>query len=175
METVHELFVHELHDIYNAEQRLLDVLATAEQSSHRSDLKRAFGRHRKQTQGHVQRLDKVFQSLGESAQGETCEGLEGLVREQKTTEEQGLSPELGDLNLGMSGIKIEHYEISAYESLIFLAQKMGHREAATLMRETLREEKETAQLLTELLKASKLEWRAGMKEEAPAPRRRRAA
>ncbi|MGH9540293.1 MAG: ferritin-like domain-containing protein [Terriglobales bacterium] len=175
MTTVHEFFVHQLHDIYNAERRLLDILAAAEESSHRGDLKRAFARHRKQTNSHVQRLDRVFQSLGEQPREETCAGLDGLVREQQSTARQDLAPELADLNLAISGLKIEHYESSAYDSLIFLAQKMSHRDAVRLMRETLTEEKETAQLLFELLKASKLDWTAGMEASAPAARPRRAA
>lgn len=183
MDTVHEFFIAELNDIYGAEKRLLEVLREAEDSADRGDLKRAFSRHRKQTEGHVKRLDAVFRSLDESPEEKTCEGLEGLVEEKSATEDEGLSPELKDLNLALAGVKIERYESSAYDGLITMAQKMGHREAVTQLKENLREEQETAKLLLELLKASRLDWKAGMAEgkeegsesEAASPRRRRAA
>lgn len=179
MNTAHEFFLHELGNLYNAERRLLAVLQAAEESSKRGDLKRAFGRHRRQTATHIQRLDGVFQSLGEQPHEEPCEGLEGLVREQKSTAEKALAEELRDLDLALAGIKIERYEIAGYEGLIFLAQKMGHREAVSRLRETLRDEQESAKLLTELMKATKLDWEAGMRPEAgeaaPSRPRRRAA
>lgn len=177
MDTVHEYFLSELHGIYNAEKDLLEVLSAAEHETKRGDAKRAFARHRKQTEGHLKRLDEVFHSLGAEPEKKTSAGVEGLKQEMRNTEAEGLSPELRDLNATISALKIERYESSAYESLIFLAQKMGHRQAATLMRETLREEQETAKLMLELLKASKMDWTEGMAEpeEAEMPHRRRAA
>ncbi|MGH9534014.1 MAG: ferritin-like domain-containing protein [Terriglobales bacterium] len=177
MQTAHEFFLDELHDIYNAEKKLLDILAAAERDTQRGDAKRAFARHRKQTEGHVTRLEAAFRSIGAPPQEKDCEGLDGLVEEKESTEAEGLSPELRDMNTLVSAVKIERYESSAYETLIFLAQQMGHREAARQLRETLREEQEAARLMLELLKASKLHWTEGMEqaEEVEAPRRRRAA
>lgn len=177
MDTAHEFFLNELHDIYSAEKDLIEVLSAAERDTQRGDAKRALARHRKQTEGHIKRLDAAYQSLGARPEAKTCEGLEGLKAEKQSTEAEGLSPELRDLNALISALKIERYESSAYETLIFLAQQMGHREAARLMRETLREEQETAKLMLELLKASKIHWTEGMPEAeaAETPRRRRAA
>lgn len=175
METAHEFFLDELHDIYNAEKQLVGVLGAAERDTQRGDAKRAFGRHRKQTEGHIKRLDAVFQSLEARPEEKTCEGLQGLIEEKQSTEAESLSPELRDLNALVSALKVERYECSAYETLTFLAQQMGHREAARLLRENLREEQETAKLVLELLKASKIHWTEGMEGEAEEPPTRRRA
>ncbi len=164
MNTAHELFVDELHDIYNAEQRILGVLQQGEQEIQRSDLKKAFTRHRRQTEGQVKRLDAIFESLDEEPREKTCEGLEGLVREKESMQEEQPSPEIADLNSLVSALKVERYEISAYEVLIFLAQQMKHREAARLLKETLKEEQETAKLLLELCKSTDIDWEAGREE-----------
>jgi ferritin-like metal-binding protein YciE len=121
--------------------------------------------------------DAVFHAIGAESRETACPGLEGLMAEKRSAEAEGLSPELRDLNTLLAALQIERYETSAYETLGFLAQQMGHRDAARLLRETLREEQETAKLVLELLKASKLHWTEGMAEDAAseAPRRRRAA
>lgn len=162
MNSAHELFVDELHDMYGAEKRLLEVLSESEEQSQRSDLKKAFARHRKQTEGHVKRLDRVFKSIGEQPQEKECEGLEGLVKEKQTFQEENPSPELLDLFSIGAALKVERYEISAYESLINLAQHMKHRDAVALLKENLKEEQETAKLMLTLAKDSDIDWEAGM-------------
>jgi len=166
MHTAHEFFLDELHDIYNAEKRILGVLQEGEQQIQRFDLKKAFLRHRRQTEGQVKRLEAVFESLGEEPREKNCEGLEGLVKEKESLQEEQPEAAIADLNSLVAAIKVERYEISAYEVLIFLAQQMKHREAVRLLKETLKEEQETAKLLLEICKATDMDWEAGMNEEA---------
>jgi ferritin-like metal-binding protein YciE len=177
MQTAHEFWIHQLQRLQSTEKQLLAVLSDAERDTQRGDAKHAFARHRKQTEGHLQRLEAVFHAIGAESRETACPGLEGLMAEKHSAEAEGLSPELRDFNTLLAALQIERYETSAYETLSFLAQQMGHRDAARLLRETLREEQETAKLVLELLKASKLHWTEGMAEDASseAPRRRRAA
>ncbi len=177
MRTAHEFLVHELQHVESAEKQLLAVLSAAERDTQRGDAKRAFARHRKQTEGHLKRLEAVFRSIAAESRETSCAGLQGLLAEKQNSEAEGLSPELRDILTLLTALKIERYETSAYETLGYLAQQIGHRDAARLLRETLHEEQETAKLMLELLKASKLNWTEGMAEEATheAPRRRRAA
>lgn len=165
MNTAHEFFLEELHDIYNAEKRLVDVLREGEQQAERSDLKKGLAKHRKQTEGHVRRLEKVFQSLDEQPQEKECEGLSGLLQEKESADREELSPELRDFNSICANIKVERYEMSAYEGLIFLAQQMKHREAVALLKENLKEEQETSKALQGMMKETDMDWEAGMEEE----------
>jgi ferritin-like metal-binding protein YciE len=176
MNTVHELFVNELQDIYNAEKKLVEALGEAAEKAERSDLKKAFTKHRKQTEGHVKRLDQAFRSIGEGPEEKDCKGLDGLLEEKESIEEEDPSPEIRDLHSIGAARKVERYEMTAYESLILMAQQMKHKEAARLFKETLKEEQETEKLLSSLAKDSDVEWGAGMEgmeEEESGARRSR--
>ncbi len=143
MDTIEELFEHELKDIYSAEHSLLEALDQMASESQEKDIKKAYQQHRKETQGQIKRLDKIFKSLGQSPEAETCPGIEGLIKEKKVFMREKPSPELLEFyNIGAAQ-KTERYEITAYESLIDMAGKLGLQDAVGLLEETLQEEEAT--------------------------------
>ena len=140
MQTIEELFEHELKDIYGAERSLLDALEQMAGESSDREIKKAFTQHRKETQGQIKRLDKIFKSMGKKPEAETCAGIEGLIKEKKTFMREKPSEELLEFyNIG-AGQKTERYEITAYESLIDMADKLGMSDAVELLEQTLQEE-----------------------------------
>jgi ferritin-like metal-binding protein YciE len=143
METGHELFVHGLNDMLDAEHQLVDALEENANDSSRADLKKAFEQHRKETEGHIERLEKCFQFLGEETEETECHGIRGLIAEKKAFSEENPSEDLIDVfNVG-AAIKAESYEICEYESLIDLAREMKHTKVAQLLNQNLKEEKAT--------------------------------
>ncbi len=141
METGHELFVHELTDMLDAEQQLVEALGELAGDSSRPDLKKAFEQHREETEQQVERLRQCFELLGEEAEETECHGIRGLIAEKKAFSEEDPSPDLIDVfNVG-AGIKSETYEICAYESLIDMAKEMKHTKVAQLLNQNLKEEK----------------------------------
>lgn len=175
MQTANQFFVRELQDMYNAEKQAVRALAEIEQQCKRAEIKRAAARHRRQTEGQIKRLDRVFRSMGSQPEERPCEGISGLLQEKRTVEAEQLSQDLIDLNALMTALKFERYEVSAYEALIFMAQQMNHREAARLLKETLKEEQDTAKLMLEQVKKTKTDWQAGVAERQKAAPARRAA
>jgi len=145
------LFVHELQDIYYAEQKLIEALGELARESTRQDLQQAFTSHRKETQGQVQRLEQVFQIVGMQPKAETCQGIEGLLKEKKTfTTKESPTPDILDMfNIGASQ-KVERYEITAYENLIMMAQQLNLSEAVPLLQQNLQEEQAALQKLQSL-------------------------
>lgn len=143
MQTIEELFEHELKDIYGAEHSLLEALEQMANESADREIKRAFTQHRKETQAQIKRLEKIFKTLGQKPEPETCPGIEGLIKEKKTFLRERPSPELLEFyNIG-AGQKVERYEITAYENLIDMADKLGMGDAVELLEQNLQEE-ETA-------------------------------
>ena len=135
------LFIHEVADMYYAEQKLVEALGDLARESTRQDLQKAFLTHRQETQGHVQRLEQVFQILGMSPKSETCQGIEGLIKEKKTfTSKESPTPDILDMyNIGAAQ-KTERYEMTAYENLILMAQQLGLTQAVPLLQQNLQEE-----------------------------------
>jgi ferritin-like metal-binding protein YciE len=146
-----ELFVDELKDIYWAEKYLLKALPKMRKASTSEELANAFEQHLEVTEEHVGRVEQVFELLNMTARAKKCEAMEGLVTEaQNLLEDLPKGTMARDAGLIISAQKIEHYEIAAYGSLVQLAKTMGHNEIADLLQDTLDEEKEADQLLTEL-------------------------
>jgi ferritin-like metal-binding protein YciE len=140
MHTIEELFEHELKDIYSAEHSLLDALQQMADESSDRESRNAFTQHRKETQGQIKRIEKIFKSFGQKPKAETCPGMEGLIKEKKLFMKEKPSHELLEFfNIGAAQ-KTERYEITAYESLIDMAEKLGMNDAVTLLEETLQEE-----------------------------------
>jgi len=135
------LFIHELGDMYYAEQKLVEALGDLARESTRQDLQQAFLSHRQETQGHVQRLEQVFGLLNMQAKAETCQGIEGLIKEKKTfTSKENPTPDILDMyNIGAAQ-KTERYEMTAYENLILMAQQLGLTQAVPLLQQNLQEE-----------------------------------
>jgi len=143
METGHELFVHGLNDMMDAEKQLIQALKDFSSDSSRSYLKKAFDQHRRETERQVQRLEDCFELLGEEMEDTECHGIRGLVAEKKAFSEENPSADLIDVfNVG-AAIKAESYEICEYESLIDMAREMKHTKVVQLLNQNLKEEKAT--------------------------------
>lgn len=146
-----ELFIEELRDIYWAEKHLVKALPKMEKASSSEELANAFSEHLAVTQEQVNRLEQVFELLGENPRGKKCEAMEGLVKEAEsviTDTEDGTSTR--DVALIIAAQKVEHYEIAAYGGLATLAKTLGKNKVKELLGQTLEEEKETDELLTRL-------------------------
>ena len=143
MQTIEELFEHELKDIYSAEHSLLNALEQMASESSDRDIRKAFTQHRKETQGQIKRLEKIFKTMGQKPAAETCPGIEGLIKEKKAFMREKPSAELLEFyNIGAAQ-KTERYEITAYEGLIDMADKLGMIDAVELLEQTLQEEEAT--------------------------------
>jgi ferritin-like metal-binding protein YciE len=143
VETGHELFVHGLNDMLDAEQQLVQALEQLARDSSRNDLQKAFQRHREETKRQIERLQQCFSLLSESPEQTECHGIRGLVAEKKAFGKENPSADLIDVfNVGAAA-KAESYEICEYESLIDMAREMKHRKVAQLLGQTLKEEKAT--------------------------------
>lgn len=148
--TLEDLFKENLKDIYYAERKILVALPKMAEAVNSDDLRAAFEKHVKETEGQVQRLQQVFKLLREPAKGKTCPAILGLVEEgEEVMEEFEDSPAL-DAGLLGGAQAVEHYEIARYGTLIAWAEQLGMTEAAGLLQQTLEEEKATDKALTKL-------------------------
>jgi ferritin-like metal-binding protein YciE len=160
-----ELYVDELRDIYNAENQLIKALPKMAKAATSEDLRAGFEEHLEQTKGHAQRLEQIFTALGEKPSGKKCKGMEGLIEEGKEMMEEDLEDEARDAGLISAAQRVEHYEIAAYGCVRTYAKILGEDEAASLLQQTLEEEKETNEKLTELAEKINVEA-AGSGNEA---------
>ena len=149
-ENLHELFVDELKDIYDAEKQLTKALPKMAKAATSQDLRSAFEEHLDITRMHVSRLEEVFKSLGMAARGKPCEGMKGLVEEGKEMMEEIERGATLDAALISAAQKVEHYEIATYGTLATFAEIMGHQDAKDLLGQTLDEEKEADEKLTQV-------------------------
>jgi ferritin-like metal-binding protein YciE len=149
-EGLKELYVDELKDIYNAETQLVKALPKLAKAADSDELRQGFEEHLEQTKGHVSRLEQIFKMLDESPKGKKCAGMEGLVEEGSEVLKEGLEGAVLDAALIGAAQRVEHYEIAAYGTVIAFAQTLGENDHASLLEETLAEEKETNEKLTEL-------------------------
>jgi len=146
-----ELFIDELRDIYWAEKALTKALPKMQKAATSEEVASAFEEHLAVTEGQIERIEEVFEMLEMTARAKKCEAMAGLVQEaQNLMEELPKGTAVRDAGLIIAGQKVEHYEIAAYGSLVQLAKTMGENEIADLLQQTLDEEKEADQLLTEL-------------------------
>jgi len=160
-----KFFVDALKDIYWAEKHLTKALPKMQKAATSEELQQAIEDHLNQTKEHVNRLEQVFEQLGEKAQAKKCEAMEGLTKEGDTVvEETEDGTSTRDVGIIVSAQKVEHYEISAYGSLVTLARTMGQDEIADILNQTLEEEKETDELLTQIAESS-INWQAEAEDE----------
>jgi ferritin-like metal-binding protein YciE len=164
MQTAHELFLHELADMLDAERKLVDALGEQAEGASNSQLQKAFSSHQAQTEKQVERLEQVFETLNEQPEETECKGLKGLLEELETFKEEDPAPDILDVFSIGAAAKVESYEINAYESLIELASDMGHNKAVKLLQQNLKEEQQTLKKMQELSKKIKPE-QSGMEEE----------
>ena len=149
-----DLFSETLKDIYFAEKQILRALPKMAKEASSPELKQAFETHRDQTEGHVERLNEVFELLGRPARGKTCEAIVGIIEEAKEIMEDFKGAEALDAGLVSSAQAVEHYEIARYGTLKTWAQELGHKGVAELLDQTLQEEIKTDQLLSKLATSS---------------------
>ncbi len=159
-ENLRELLVEELKDLYSAENQLTKALPKVAKNADDPQLKKAIEHHLKETEGHVQRLEQIFEKLGKSPKGKTCEGMKGLITEADERIREGGEPAVLDAGLIADAQRVEHYEISAYGSARTFANLLGEKEIVRLLEETLKEEKAADAKLTSLAEGINVEAKA---------------
>ncbi len=150
MDSLQELYVDELKDLYSAENQILKALPRMAKAASHAELRDAFTRHEEQTRGHVQRLERIFEDLGKSPKGKKCVGMEGIIEEGKELMKEKPEPDVLDAGLIAKAQHVEHYEMAGYGTARTWAQRLGQTEHARLLEQTLREEEKTDRQLTEL-------------------------
>ena len=145
-----ELYIDELKDLYNAENQLVKALPKMAKAATSEQLRSGFEEHLEQTKGHVQRLEKIFEALGESPKGKKCKGMEGLIEEGSEMIDEDFEGNTKDAGLIGAAQRVEHYEIAGYGTVRALAETLGETDHVSLLEETLEEEKSTDEKLTEL-------------------------
>ena len=148
--TLHDAFVDELRDAYDAEKQLTKALPKLAKAATSPDLRAAFEAHLEETRGQIDRLEQVFASLDEKVRGKHCDGIAGIIDEGKAIMEEDFDEATMDACLIAAGQRTEHYEIAAYGTLVAWARGMGHTEAERLLQETLDEEKAADEKLTSI-------------------------
>ena len=157
LESLKELYVDELRDLYSAENQLVKALPKMAKAATAKALKSGFLKHLTQTKGHVERLEKIFKELDESPRGKTCKAMEGLIAEGDEMAKQDAEPEVKDAGLIAAAQRVEHYEIAGYGCVRNYAQLLGEKKAASLLAQTLKEEGQTDKDLTKLAKEINVE------------------
>jgi ferritin-like metal-binding protein YciE len=181
LSSLHDLYVEELRDLYNAENQLLKALPRMAKAASHPELQAAFEEHEEVTRVQVERLDEIFAELDEKAKGKKCVAMEGLIEEAKELMQEDIEPEVLDAALIAAAQKVEHYEIAAYGCVRTFARLLGYDDAAELLQETLDEEGEADKKLTELaesiinVEAKDAEEDEEEMEEAPRRNGRRTA
>ncbi|HKV76781.1 MAG TPA: ferritin-like domain-containing protein [Candidatus Sulfotelmatobacter sp.] len=148
--TLRELYIDELRDLYNAETQLTKALPKMAKASSNSELRQAFEEHLRQTSEHVSRLEQIFDTLEEKATGKKCLGMEGLVKEGAETIQEDYEDAVMDAAIIGAAQRVEHYEIATYGTTREIARLLGEEEHVSLLEQTLGEEKQTDERLTQL-------------------------
>jgi ferritin-like metal-binding protein YciE len=164
LDSLENLFLHELKDLLSAEKQLVKALPKMAKGANCDQLKAAFEEHLEQTKGHVARLEEILEAEGKAARAEHCKAMEGLVSEGSDLLEEEGTETVKDAALIGAAQRVEHYEIAAYGTTRTLAELLGKKKAVTLLQQTLDEEKETDAKLTEIaLQGLKPEPQASVK------------
>jgi ferritin-like metal-binding protein YciE len=150
LDSLENLFIEELRDVYNGEKQILKALPKMARAAESAALQQAFTKHLKETEGQVQRLERIFRDLGQAVRGKLCKGIQGILEEGKEVLEKEGEGMVVDAALIASAQKVEHYEIASYGTLRTYAELLGHTEAAKLLQQTLSEEEAADKKLTQL-------------------------
>jgi len=149
-ETLHDAFLDELRDAYDAEKQLIKALPKMAKAAESDELRTAFETHLEETEGHAERLEQVFASLEEKVRGKHCDGMAGIIEEGRSVMGEDFEGTTLDACLIAAAQRAEHYEMAAYGTLVSWAKAMGHQEAAGLLEQILEEEKATDEKLTQI-------------------------
>lgn len=147
MKSVQDLLLHEMQDVFDAEQQLTKALPKMAKGAHSTQLRNSLEEHLQVTKMQIGRLETAFQHLNHEAKGEHCDGMAGLIKEGNKALEEDMTAEMRDLAIMASAARVEHYEMSAYTTALTLAMACGEADVAALLRESLEEEMQAAQLL----------------------------
>jgi ferritin-like metal-binding protein YciE len=148
--TLHDAFIDELRDCYDAERQLVKALPRLAKAATTPELQAAFEEHLEETRGHVERLEEIFGHLDERVRGKHCDGMAGIIDEGKNILGEDFEESAMDAALIAAAQRAEHYEMAAYGTLVAWAEAMGHAQVAKLLSETLEEEKAADEKLTAL-------------------------
>ena len=148
--TLHDAFIDELRDIYDAEKQLTKALPKLAKAATTPPLREAFESHLEETRGQIERLEQVFEAIDEKVRGKHCDGIAGIIEEGKAIMEEDFDESTMDACLIAAGQRAEHYEMAAYGTLVAWARAMGHDDAADLLQQNLDEEKAADETLTNL-------------------------
>jgi ferritin-like metal-binding protein YciE len=173
MDSLRELYVEELKDLWSAESQITKALPKMMKAASSPKLKKAFNTHLKQTERQIKRLERIFKELDESPRGKKCVGMEGLIKEAQELIKEKPEAEVLDAGLIAAAQHVEHYEMAGYGCVRTWARQMGEDRQAELLQETLDEEEQTDKLLTDLAESEiNIEAEEGDEEEQPATRTR---
>ncbi|HZS18556.1 MAG TPA: ferritin-like domain-containing protein [Candidatus Udaeobacter sp.] len=150
LDTLEQLYISELRDLYSAENQLLKALPKMAKAASSDELRSAFEKHLKQTKQHVERLEQIFEQLDQSPKGKTCRAMKGLIEEGSEILEEDGDDSVLDAGIIVAAQKVEHYEIAGYGSARTFANLLGQDEAAELLQSTLDEESDTNENLNQL-------------------------
>lgn len=154
MDSLEDLLIHELKDLYNAENQLLKALPKMAKSASSDQLRNSFEEHARVTERQVERLDRIFSEMGKNPKGKKCQAMEGLIEESQEVMKEKMDPVVKDAALIAAAQRVEHYEIAGYGTARTFAGILGKKDAQNLLQETLEEEAEADRRLTELAESS---------------------
>jgi len=154
LESLNELLIEQLQDLYDAEQRITKALPKMEKAATSPELKAAFQKHLGETENHVKRLEQVFKQLGKSAKAKTCKAMEGIIAEGEETIKENADPDVRDAALIASAQRVEHYEMAGYGTVRAYARLLKQEDSVKLLDQTLSEEKATDEALTQLAEST---------------------
>jgi ferritin-like metal-binding protein YciE len=160
LENLQQLYLKELRDLYSAENQITDVLPKLIDAAHNSELKNALQEHLNVTQTQIARLEQIFQSLNEKPSGETCKGMKGVIKEGDEMVSAGGDPSTVDAGIISAAQRVEHYEMAGYGTVRTYAKLLGRDQDATLLQQTLDEEEEADQTLTQIASTVNVEAKA---------------
>lgn len=149
--TLHDLLIHEVKDLYDAEHRILDALTAMADMATIESLKQALTEHRSETEEHITRLERIFELLELQPERKNCKGIMGILEEGRDSVEQAENDNMRNAAIVSSGIRVEHYEIAGYGTAATFAAMMEHQEIAELLEETFDDEEEAEQQLLEIV------------------------
>ncbi|MGA9718655.1 MAG: ferritin-like domain-containing protein [Acidobacteriaceae bacterium] len=164
IKTIDDLFLNELKDLYSAEKQITKALPKMARASASDDLRTAFETHLEETEGQIERLDQIFEKLGQSPRGKKCHGMEGLLEEGSEILDEAEKGAVRDAALISAAQRVEHYEMAGYGSVRTYAKLLGHEDFARLLEATLEEEKAADQKLNNV--ATKINSRAKQTQAA---------
>ena len=152
--SLREVFVDELKDVYDAEQQIVKALPEMVKAASTSSLQQAFQHHLEETKGHVRRLEQIFEGMGEDSKAKKCDGLRGILKEGEDAMDLDGDTNARDAALIAAAQRVEHYEMAVYGSLRSWANQLGNQRAASLLEETLEEEKQADKKLTQIAESN---------------------